>query len=831
MKLLKWLKKIMPTPVGLHYWVVTACAISAAPALAGTPWSQLFPNAGPNDVVVIEANQSVTLDSNTSVQGIVVKGALNVADSKAISLNTKFIVVLSNGLFEIGTENDPHDNRFILTLDSTNNSLTVDLGLYSNLTNQIRSGSGFLMAMGKNARINIYGADGINKKTWTQLAATAKAGSTSLQLADATGWKVGEKIAIASSDFDPLKAEEFTVKAVTLNGKSITLDRPLQFDHYGQIEQHSNGRQGTLAQSWSIDMRAEVARLSSNITIQGAAQADTTKIGGHTMVMDGAQMHIFGAEFYRLGQEGFLGRYPLHWHLIGNASGQFIKNSIIHRSYNKGIAVHGTQNTNISNNVVYNSLGHSYFFEDGAEFNNHLESNLGFSTRQASSLIAATIPSDFLAPTTFWIKNPNNVLINNHAAGSDRHGFWYLALNETAGLSASTGLYNGLNPSTQPLGISRGNVSHSNIENNMMIGATFNEELGAQDGSNAFWMKSDIVLEDLTLYKGEIGIWTRNNSSSGKRDQYINIRSADNLRASFFLGNSDLRKSVVVGRSKNDTDASLIHEGINFRLGQTWYDGKHDVFDSHFSNFNQPQDAALSNARGLGKGIANAISGITLSDVPYGQRFSGLEKGIISDTATIAKFIVTDLDGSVLSAPGAKFTPEYVNLVPKVDYDMIRPGMNAAPGAIYIPEWNGFDNPANVKIAVGSFTTDKSNVNLDSFRVTRSDNNAQMEFHAGQITNPKQTWILQMLNRGITYQFEFLNKLPQYMNFTVEGAADGDTVTHKYLNMPATTQVTGAQAVTSLTLLNQSAVDAYFRQGSTLFIRIADNNGYRITFP
>ena len=76
----------------------------SSPVLAGTPWSQLFPNAGQNDVVVIEANQSVTLDSNVRVQGIVVKGVLNVADGKAITLKTQFALVLANGLFEIGNE-------------------------------------------------------------------------------------------------------------------------------------------------------------------------------------------------------------------------------------------------------------------------------------------------------------------------------------------------------------------------------------------------------------------------------------------------------------------------------------------------------------------------------------------------------------------------------------------------------------------------------------------------------------------------------------------------------------------------------------------------------
>ena len=60
------------------------------------------------------------------------------------------------------------------------------------------------------------------------------------------------------------------------------------------------------------------------------------------------------------------------------------------------------------NNIGYDTLGHTFFIEDGAERFNQIEGNLGLVTRRTSSLLDTDT-----TPATFWITNPNNFFRNN----------------------------------------------------------------------------------------------------------------------------------------------------------------------------------------------------------------------------------------------------------------------------------------------------------------------------------------------------------------------------------------------------------------------------------
>ena len=68
--------------------------------------------------------------------------------------------------------------------------------------------------------LNLHG-DRTN--TWTKLASTAEAGSTSIEVLDAKGWRVGDEIVLASTDFDP-----------TAGRAAHHLRHPRQYDHAGQ---------------------------------------------------------------------------------------------------------------------------------------------------------------------------------------------------------------------------------------------------------------------------------------------------------------------------------------------------------------------------------------------------------------------------------------------------------------------------------------------------------------------------------------------------------------------------------------------------------------------
>ena len=64
------------------------------------------------------------------------------------------------------------------------------------------------------------------------------------------GWKVGDSIVIASTDFNFEQAERFTITSV--DGNSVTIKGDLNFVHFGQKYE-------------GLDMRAEVGMLTRNI--------------------------------------------------------------------------------------------------------------------------------------------------------------------------------------------------------------------------------------------------------------------------------------------------------------------------------------------------------------------------------------------------------------------------------------------------------------------------------------------------------------------------------------------------------------------------------------
>src|SRR4029079_3041326 len=154
--------------------------------------------------------------------------------------------------------------------------------------------------------------------TWTKLSNTAKAGSTSIEVLDASGWRVGDEIVLASTDFDPRQAERRTISAIS--GNKLTLDKKLEYMHFGKT-------------TFDVDERGEVGLLTRNIRIQASTDAEQSFLGGHVMAMVTSHMVGDGVEFNRRGQNLPLARYPIHWHLGGDAKGQYVRNSAIHDTY------------------------------------------------------------------------------------------------------------------------------------------------------------------------------------------------------------------------------------------------------------------------------------------------------------------------------------------------------------------------------------------------------------------------------------------------------------------------------------------------------------------
>ncbi|MEO8100295.1 MAG: G8 domain-containing protein, partial [Acidobacteriota bacterium] len=349
---------------------------------------------GKDAVVTIEKDMNVVLDvSPPELHGLTINGKLSFADNKDLELTTEWIML--HGELEIGTEARPHTRNAAITL--TNNVPGEDVQTM---------GDRGIMLMGGTLSLH-----GNRKDSWTKLVKTAAAGSTTIEVLNAGDWKKGDVIVLASTDFDPHQAERRTISSVS--GKVITLDQKLEYMHYGQV-------------TFGVDERAEVGMLSRNIRLQASPDAEQSFSGGHVMAMVGSTMKVSGVEFFRMGQHENLARYPIHWHLAGDAPGQYIENSAIHDTYSRCVTVHGTNNVRVQNNVAYNNVGHCYFLEDGVEHGNQYISNLGLLTKchptrpcnstnavfggaggQGQNATDQLLPSDNTA-STFWITNPDN---------------------------------------------------------------------------------------------------------------------------------------------------------------------------------------------------------------------------------------------------------------------------------------------------------------------------------------------------------------------------------------------------------------------------------------
>ena len=362
---------------------------SGATAAKATKWSD--PATWPNrkvpvagDKVTIDAGKEVVLDVNTPpLNGLTINGKLSFANNKDVELTTEWIML--HGELEIGTEKAPHTRKATITF--TDNVKGEDISGVGGTTDRVDRG---ILLMG--GTLNLHG-DRTN--SWTKLSSTANAGATSIQVLNAAGWRVGDEIVLASTDFDPRQAERRNIAAIS--GNTITLDKKLDYMHFGKI-------------TFDVDERGEVGLLTRNIKLQASADAEQSFYGGHVMAMVGSKMFVEGVEFNRMGQNMTLARYPIHWHLIGDAQGQYIKNSALHDTYNRCVTVHGTNFLHVENNVTYNTVGHCFFLEDGAEHGNQFVHNLAIQIKCHTS--KACMPTN-LAPngeTVVRIHSPRPIL-------------------------------------------------------------------------------------------------------------------------------------------------------------------------------------------------------------------------------------------------------------------------------------------------------------------------------------------------------------------------------------------------------------------------------------
>src|SRR5262249_41641382 len=173
------------------------------------------------------------------------------------------------------------------------------------------------------------------------------------------------------------------------------------------------------------EYRGEVANLSRNVVVESA---DPDKGRGHTMYHRHSAGAISYAEFRRLGKPGILGRYSLHYHLVGDTMrGSYVLGASIWDSGNRWLTIHGTNYLVVRDCVGYRSLGHGFFLEDGTEVFNLLDRNLAVQALNTKPLPKQIIPFDKNDGSGFWWPNCHNAFTRNVAAECDEYGYFFQA--------------------------------------------------------------------------------------------------------------------------------------------------------------------------------------------------------------------------------------------------------------------------------------------------------------------------------------------------------------------------------------------------------------------
>lgn len=370
-------------------------------------------------VLVREGHKIVyDLKSEQVLRAINVAGTLSFAHDKDTRLDVGLIKIQAGDEFsEEGFDCDGHlgdapkPGEARPTLEVGTPSRPIDAKhtalirlVYAEGTNK-ESWPAIVCCMG---RMDFHGAP--LSHAWIKLGETAKANDTTVTLAEAvTGWRVGDRIIVTATQRnykDGDFTEERTIKAI--EGTKVTLDEPLKYDHLG-----------------SGDYRGEVANLSRNVIVESA---DPKGQRGHTMYHKYSAGSLSYTEFRHLGKEGVLGRYSLHFHLVGDTMrGSTVIGNSIHHSSNRWLTIHGTNYLVVRDNVGYRSLGHGFFMEDGTEVHNVLDRNLAVGARHGKKLPKQVLPFDANEGAGYWWANSLNTFTRNVAADCDRYGFRYEA--------------------------------------------------------------------------------------------------------------------------------------------------------------------------------------------------------------------------------------------------------------------------------------------------------------------------------------------------------------------------------------------------------------------
>jgi hypothetical protein len=506
---------------------------------AKTTWGGNDPPMS-GDSVVVTKSEFIVLDISPPLLHLVIlQGTLSFDDSRDLMFNASYIFV-HGGHLQVGTESNPFLHEAYITIHGSR--AAYEIPVYGAKCLGVRNGI-----------LDLHGRPDVK---WTRLAATAVSGQSFIDLREPVQWRPNDLIVIASTSWDQEEAEPMRVARLTNNGYRVILTKPLKHEHLGDGWSESGAHSESCtavdsanadacaaadlsndnpelseAECWAVgeglcvyhsgrgwmedgdqmeEYSAEVGLLTSNVRVSGDMPISKieqfgTQIVWHARGDNKAVGRLSFVEVFNAGQGLKLGKYPVHFHMVGDVSKSFVRGISVHHVFNRAIAIHGVQNLRVQNNFIFDSRGHAVFLEDGTETGHTIEHTAVIVTRPVWSLLLVD-----QSPAAFWIVNPDNI-VRDCAATSSHYGFWYRALEKPDGISGQEAADDkqSVCPQKTPLGVFENNVAHSVGKYGMKVSQYFPAIGGATCTSPT--LSTPAIFRKFTVYKALFfGIWGEN---------------------------------------------------------------------------------------------------------------------------------------------------------------------------------------------------------------------------------------------------------------------------------------------------------------------------------
>ena len=352
-------------------------------------------------------------------------------DPSGLSRKRRATEYINNGKIVIGTAENPIPCDVTVEIRINGDQNSRSFGALSGLP---PIGA---KALGGFGGIEMHGC--APETTWTTLTNTVNMGASSITVNDdITGWKIGDEIVIASSDYEHRHTEYFSI--VAINGLDITLNTTMLWRHLGSATT-TNTYNGKV-----VDQAAEVALLTRNIRIDGSGGAES-KVGGRVVIfswienIDGHEFVHQGygqfenVEFKGMGQFGYtnyddLRAQILFWDINPTEDleverrASYVKGCAFHNGFHTAVAaMFDTDNLLIDNNIIFGVVDDAIRTDSiGVQITNNVIGNVHM-TALWQNYFEGTTDANFeedQLPACINTGETEDALVqNNRCAGSD----------------------------------------------------------------------------------------------------------------------------------------------------------------------------------------------------------------------------------------------------------------------------------------------------------------------------------------------------------------------------------------------------------------------------